>query len=130
LVRYAEIPRPRQRPASPNSPEDVSIMMVAPASSGFAAISSATAKPSRSGMLASSSRSLNGFPICAAVSSASSAARPLSTAVGFMFHRVSCSTKIRRLTALSSTTRTGRSAGSGSDGTASVSAAIPKGAVK
>ena len=59
---------------------------------------SATAKPSRSGMLASSSTSANGLPACDAASSASSAAWPPSTAVGFMCQRVSCSSKIRRLT--------------------------------
>jgi hypothetical protein len=54
--------------------------------------------------------SWNGLPSRAAASSASSAAAPHSTEVGIMCHRVTCSCRMRRFTALSSTIRTVTSA--------------------
>ena len=79
-----------------------------PIGSGSWRIRSASVKPSISGIMASSSTSANGDPAARARSSAASASRPPSTTVGFMPQLVSISSRIRRLVALSSTTRTGR----------------------
>ena len=60
LVRYAAMPSSAQRAWSPYSPDELSIMTVAPASSGRFATSAATSNPSMSGMFASSRTSSNG----------------------------------------------------------------------
>src|SRR6185295_11492401 len=56
------MPSSRQRVESPNWPDEVSIMIVAPPRSGCDDIFSATVKPSITGMLASSSTIENGMP--------------------------------------------------------------------
>ena len=114
LVRYVAMPSSRQRVWSPYWPDEVSIMIVAPASSGRFIICSATPKPSISGMLASSRTRTNGVCASAAAARASMAAAPLPTAVGRVCHRVSWPSRMRRLTRLSSTMSTGSSASSGS----------------
>ena len=66
----------------------------------------ATVNPSMSGMFASSSTSSNGSPRTPASRKAVSAAAPLSTSVGRIFHFSSIFSKMRRFVALSSTTST------------------------
>ena len=96
-------------------------MIVAPASSGRAASAPATAKPSMSGMLASSRTSANGVAVLATPRqrgerrrAAVDGGRPSSASA------VSCSWRMRRLVALSSTISTGRPASMRLDGAAVV----------
>ena len=90
-------------------------MIVAPASSGLAAICSATWKPSRSGMLTSSRTSVKGRPARSRRPTACRAPRGrFRRPSARVCQRVNCVCRMRRLTALSSTISTGSSASSGS----------------
>src|SRR5262249_13804376 len=62
FVRYVETPSSRQRARSPGRPPEVSIMMDAPTSRGWRLMCPARAKPSMSGMFASSRTSGKGRP--------------------------------------------------------------------
>ncbi len=104
------MPRSRHRAASPLRSDEVSIMIVAPLSCGSLLICSATAKPSWSGMKASSRIRANGCPAAAARFIAVTADTPLPTAVGRICHWATVISSIARLVALSSTIRTGRPA--------------------
>ena len=105
----AAMPSARQRAPSRRCPADVSIMTIAGASAGSFLISSATENPSMPGICASSTTSGKAVPASWQPRSAATAACPLATSTGFMSQRPSVIPRISRLTALSSTTRTGRS---------------------
>src|SRR5262245_47802062 len=107
-------------------------MTVAPASAGSCLISSATAKPSRSGMTASRSTSGNGCPAAAARFISARAARPPPTAVGLIRQLASISANMPRFVSLSSTASTGSASRSirSAFGFATGSQCGPKQAVK
>jgi len=83
-------------------------MIVEPAMFGSCLICSANSKPFMSGMLLSMIANLNPRPSVSARFIVSSAAAPLSTAVGCMPHPRTMSVSTLRFVALSSTNNTGR----------------------
>ena len=100
----------RQRERSPCWPDELSIMMVAPASRRR--VADAAARPrSRPSPACSrrAGRARRGGPAALASGARAQRGAPLSTTVGRICQRISRSCKIRRLTALSSTTSTRRS---------------------
>ena len=99
----------RRRARSPGRSPEVKRTMRLPDSSARCRMIAASARPSMSGMRASSSTSAYGRPRATPCQRAFMAAAPSPTAAGSIFQPRSHSSRIRRLVALSSTISTGRS---------------------
>src|ERR1039457_250873 len=111
LVRYADMPSSRQRAPSPRWPAEVSIMMAEPASFGSPFTSPAREKPSISGIWASVTSSVTGWPASARSRIRASARSALSATITSTPYLPSTSRSMRRLVSLSSTTRNSASSG-------------------
>ena len=107
LTRYDAMPSSRQRAESCGSPDEVSIMIVGAGVLASSVRSSRHGEAVHAGHVRVEQHQLERFaPRARPRATAMSAAAPLSTSVGRIFHFSSIFSKMRRFVALSSTTST------------------------